>query len=441
MKPYPEYKPTGLAWLPEIPRHWKCAKIRELFTERIQKVSDKEFAPLSVSKGGIVPQIATVAKTDNGDNRKRVKVGDFVINSRSDRKGSSGISAYDGSVSLINIVLNPRAKENGRFLHYLLKSIPFTEEYYRNGRGIVADLWTTRYSEMKAISVPVPPADEQAQIVRYLDAMTAKINKLIRAKKRQIALLQEQKQAIINQAVTRGLDPDVELKDSGIDWLGPIPKHWEIVTLKRLCSMHSGTNLTSEEIDELGIYPVYGGNGFRGYYSLYNCSGECVLVGRQGALAGNVHYVDGKFWATDHALITRCSKLTGYLYLSYLLKAMNLNQYAFQTAAQPGLAAGTILSLQTVIPSCEEQFQISDFLDSFCKKINDAIETTEKQISHCEEYKNSLISSVVTGQVDVRNIAVEEVDPADLITDDVAISSDDDIADLSEESPTTESEE
>lgn len=441
MKPYPEYKPTGLAWLPEIPRHWKCAKIRELFTERIQKVSDKEFAPLSVSKGGIVPQIATVAKTDNGDNRKRVKVGDFVINSRSDRKGSSGISAYDGSVSLINIVLNPRAKENGRFLHYLLKSIPFTEEYYRNGRGIVADLWTTRYSEMKTISVPVPPADEQAQIVRYLDAMTAKINKLIRAKKRQIALLQEQKQAIINQAVTRGLDPDVELKDSGIDWLGPIPKHWEIVTLKRLCSMHSGTNLTSEEIDELGIYPVYGGNGFRGYYSLYNCSGECVLVGRQGALAGNVHYVDGKFWATDHALITRCSKLTGYLYLSYLLKAMNLNQYAFQTAAQPGLAAGTILSLQTVIPSCEEQFQISDFLDSFCKKINDAIETTEKQISHCEEYKNSLISSVVTGQVDVRNIAVEEVDPADLITDDVAISSDDDIADLSEESPTTESEE
>ena len=382
MKPYPEYKPTGLAWLPEIPRYWKSAKIRELFTERIQKVSDKEFAPLSVSKGGIVPQIATVAKTDNGDNRKRVKVGDFVINSRSDRKGSSGISAYDGSVSLINIVLNPRAKENGRFLHYLLKSIPFTEEYYR-----------------------------------YLDAMTAKINKLIRAKKRQIALLQEQKQAIINQAVTRGLDPDVELKDSGIDWLGPIPKHWEIVTLKRLCSMHSGTNLTSEEIDELGIYPVYGGNGFRGYYSLYNCSGECVLVGRQGALAGNVHYVDGKFWATDHALITRCSKLTGYLYLSYLLKAMNLNQYAFQTAAQPGLAAGTILSLQTVIPSCEEQFQISDFLDSFCKKINDAIETTEKQISHCEECKNSLISSVVTGQVDVRNIAVEKVDPADLIAE------------------------
>lgn len=417
MKPYPEYKPTGLAWLPEIPRYWKSAKIRELFTERIQKVSDKEFAPLSVSKGGIVPQIATVAKTDNGDNRKRVKVGDFVINSRSDRKGSSGISAYDGSVSLINIVLNPRAKENGRFLHYLLKSIPFTEEYYRNGRGIVADLWTTRYSEMKTISVPVPPADEQAQIVRYLDAMTAKINKLIRAKKRQIALLQEQKQAIINQAVTRGLDPDVELKDSGIDWLGPIPKHWEIVTLKRLCSMHSGTNLTSEEIDELGIYPVYGGNGFRGYYSLYNCSGECVLVGRQGALAGNVHYVDGKFWATDHALITRCSKLTGYLYLSYLLKAMNLNQYAFQTAAQPGLAAGTILSLQTVIPSCEEQFQISDFLDSFCKKINDAIETTEKQISHCEECKNSLISSVVTGQVDVRNIAVEKVDPADLIAE------------------------
>ena len=116
MKPYPEYKETGLAWLPKIPQHWETAKIRELFVERIQKVSDKEYVPLSVSKGGIVPQIATVAKTDNGDNRKQVKIGDFVINSRSDRKGSSGISSYDGSVSLINIVLKPRAQKNRKFI-------------------------------------------------------------------------------------------------------------------------------------------------------------------------------------------------------------------------------------------------------------------------------------------------------------------------------------
>ena len=104
MTPYPEYKATSLPWLPQIPAHWELVKIRELFTERNQKVSDKEYAPLSVSKGGVVPQISTVAKTDNGENRKLVKVGDFVINSRSDRKGSSGISAYDGSCLTINRV-------------------------------------------------------------------------------------------------------------------------------------------------------------------------------------------------------------------------------------------------------------------------------------------------------------------------------------------------
>lgn len=446
MKPYPEYKPTGLAWLPEIPKHWDVVPLAAYAKEKsITNQTDLELLSVYLDRGVIrfseVSAKRTNVTSEDLSKYQRVDVGDLVLNNQQAWRGSVGVSPYTGIVSPAYIVLELSDKLHKRFANYLFRDNSMVTHYAIASKGIGSIQRNLYWINLKRKNLFLPPFPEQAQIVRYLDAMTAKINKLIRAKKRQIALLQEQKQAIINQAVTRGLDPDVELKDSGIDWLGPIPKHWEIVTLKRLCSMHSGTNLTSEEIDELGIYPVYGGNGFRGYYSLYNCSGECVLVGRQGALAGNVHYVDGKFWATDHALITRCSKLTGYLYLSYLLKAMNLNQYAFQTAAQPGLAAGTILSLQTVIPSCEEQFQISDFLDSFCKKINDAIETTEKQISHCEEYKNSLISSVVTGQVDVRNTAVEEVDPADLITDDVAISSDDDIADLSEESPTTESEE
>ena len=446
MKPYPEYKPPGLAWLPEIPKHWDVVPLAAYAKEKsITNQTDLELLSVYLDRGVIrfseVSAKRTNVTSEDLSKYQRVDVGDLVLNNQQAWRGSVGVSPYTGIVSPAYIVLELSDKLHKRFANYLFRDNSMVTHYAIASKGIGSIQRNLYWINLKRKNLFLPPFPEQAQIVRYLDAMTAKINKLIRAKKRQIALLQEQKQAIINQAVTRGLDPDVELKDSGIDWLGPIPKHWEIVTLKRLCSMHSGTNLTSEEIDELGIYPVYGGNGFRGYYSLYNCSGECVLVGRQGALAGNVHYVDGKFWATDHALITRCSKLTGYLYLSYLLKAMNLNQYAFQTAAQPGLAAGTILSLQTVIPSCEEQFQISDFLDSFCKKINDAIETTEKQISHCEEYKNSLISSVVTGQVDVRNTAVEEVDPADLITDDVAISSDDDIADLSEESPTTESEE
>ncbi|MDR2055782.1 MAG: hypothetical protein LBQ10_07950, partial [Desulfovibrio sp.] len=220
-----------MEWFGEIPDHWEAKKINELFSERRETVSDTNYEPLSVSKGGIVPQIATVAKTNAGDNRRCVRVGDFVINSRSDRRGSSGVSYYDGSVSLINIVLTPRAECAGRFFHYLLRSHGFIEEYYRNGRGIVADLWTTRYSEMKTIYLPLPPRTEQDQIVRFLDWKVSRINKLINAKKKQIALFGEQKRAIINQAVSCGLNPDAPMKDSGVEWLGAVPECWDVARI------------------------------------------------------------------------------------------------------------------------------------------------------------------------------------------------------------------
>jgi len=204
MNPYERYKETNIPWVEKVPEHWKIERIGKLFLERKNKVSDKDYPPLSVTKMGILPQLATAAKSDDGDNRKLVQAGDFVINSRSDRKGSSGISSLAGSVSLINIVLVPRRDNNSFFMNYLLNSNSFIEEYYRNGRGIVADLWTTRFSEMKTIMLPVPPRDEQDQIVCFLDWKLSKINKLIESKKKQIVLLNEQKQAIINKAMTKG---------------------------------------------------------------------------------------------------------------------------------------------------------------------------------------------------------------------------------------------
>ena len=157
MKQYCEMAAVPTEWLYALPAHWDCKKIGSLFSERKTKVSDKDYAPLSVAKIGVVPQLETAVKTDAGDNRKLVCAGDFVINSRSDRKGSCGVADRDGSVSLINIVLTPRNEWNGRYVHYLMRSQPFSEEYYRYGRGIVSDLWTTRFSEMKSILLPVPP--------------------------------------------------------------------------------------------------------------------------------------------------------------------------------------------------------------------------------------------------------------------------------------------
>lgn len=183
---YKHYHQATALWFDKIPENWHSEMVKEIFIERRTKVSDKEYMALSVCKEGIVPQLGTAVKTDNGDNRKLVKKGDFVINSRSDRKGSSGISPYDGSVSLINIVLEPITDKNPIFLHYLLRSVPFTEEYYRNGRGLVSDLWTTRYSELKKIFLPIPPHTEQDHIVKFLNWKTSEMSKFVRKKKKKL---------------------------------------------------------------------------------------------------------------------------------------------------------------------------------------------------------------------------------------------------------------
>ena len=459
MTPYPEYKATNLPWLPQIPAHWALVKIRELFTERNQKVSDKEYAPLSVSKGGVVPQISTVAKTDNGDNRKLVKVGDFVINSRSDRKGSSGISAYDGSVSLINLVLKPRNDYNRGYLHYLLKSIPFIEEYYRNGRGIVADLWTTRYSEMKTISIPTPTAAEQEQIVRYLDSMTAKINKLIRAKKKQIALLQEQKQAIINQAVTKGLNPNAEMKDSGIDWLGQIPAKWAVKPLKRVCKVNAGVGHLSKKLSDDALVTFLpmenisvdgkidcsqkqplknvktGFSAFAVNDVVVAKITPCFENGK-GACLDNLDTEIG-FGTTELIVLRSFSNQINsqYLYCITMLTSFRRNGAEVMTgsAGQKRVPANFIANFTCGIPPLEEQNAIVQYLAKQNALFEKTLNGIKKEIEIILEYKNSLIASVVTGQVDIRNIQVEEFDPADLITE-----TDDDSA---EEESSEESEE
>lgn len=145
LNPNVKFKPTNISWLPEIPEHWKMSKVSSHFRQRNEKVSDKKYSPLSVSKIGITPQLDNVALSNaEGNSRKLVKVGDYAVNSRSDRKGSCGVSNYEGSVSLITIVLEPFDIDGG-YVHYLFRSSPWVEEFYRNGRGIVADLWTTNY--------------------------------------------------------------------------------------------------------------------------------------------------------------------------------------------------------------------------------------------------------------------------------------------------------
>ena len=170
---------SGIEWIGEAPATWRLLRISALYDLRSQKVSDKEYPPLSVTMKGVVPQLETVAKTNDGDNRKLVKAGDFVINSRSDRRGACGIAAQDGSCSLINIVLTPKHSINNRYFSYLFRSTLFADEFYRWGHGIHDDLWTTNWNDMKSIQVPIPPLEDQGTVANYLDGKMSEIDSTV----------------------------------------------------------------------------------------------------------------------------------------------------------------------------------------------------------------------------------------------------------------------
>ncbi len=202
LNPDAPLKPSGLRWITLIPEHWEIGRIRNYFNFRNEKVSEIDFAPLSVTKNGVVPQMGNVAKSmAEGDTRKKVCKNDFVVNSRSDRKGSCGTSPMDGSVSLIYIVLEPKHIDP-KFADYYFRCNDWGEEFYRNGKGIVADLWTTNYSIMRNIEIALPPYIEQQQIAAYLDEKCGEIDAIIEKIGNKIERLKDLKRSLINEVVT-----------------------------------------------------------------------------------------------------------------------------------------------------------------------------------------------------------------------------------------------
>lgn len=202
LDPNVSLKPSGLRWIPYIPTYWEISRVRNFFEYRNEKVSEADFGPLSVTKNGVISQMENVAKSlAEGDTRKKVCKNDFVANSRSDRKGSCGTSPLDGSVSLIYIVLEPK-NILPNFVNYYFRSNDWVEEFYRNGKGIVADLWTTNYVTMRNIEIAVPPIEEQNEIAAYLDEKCAKIDAILEKINTEIERLKELKRSLINEVVT-----------------------------------------------------------------------------------------------------------------------------------------------------------------------------------------------------------------------------------------------
>ncbi|WP_302421168.1 restriction endonuclease subunit S [Megasphaera sp.] len=443
MKKYSNVMNTNVTWIPQIPAHWKLQKINALFTERKKKVSDKDYKPLSVTKKGILPQLAHAAKSNDSDNRKLVKAGDFVINSRSDRKGSCGVSKLDGSVSLINIVLTPRNELNSEYIHYLLRNYRFSEEYYRNGRGIVADLWTTRYSEMRTILIPVPPRAEQDQIVRFLDWKVSEINRLIRIKKNQINGYREYEKKVINDKVLYGLQ-EAPLRESGNYWVGKIPTNWKIIKLGKFCSFQNG-------ISESGNF-FTSGTPFVGYSDVYRhleipkyVKGVAKANEQQQEIfsvrKGDIFFTRTSESIEEIGMAAVCKHtikdavFSGFLircrprmplinedYMKYYLQIPAVRNHfssMMNIVIRASLGQNLLKQMPVVVPPLKEQKEIAEFLDAMHERFLRLITTNEEEISMLEVLRSTLISDVVTGKIDVRNIPVpayEHVD--DMVADD-----------------------
>ena len=422
-----QMKNSGIEWIGEIPDSWKLYKIGSLFGCRNKSVNDTDYPPLSVSKGGIVPQMDNVAKSGAVDNRKLVLKNDFVINSRSDRKQSCGFSRLDGSVSLINTVMYV-LDENivlPEYTDLMLKNCGFAEEFYRWGHGIVADLWTTNWQEMKNIVVPLPPLVVQEKIICRAKIQLAKIDELIANQQAQIEKLKEYKQSIITEAVTKGLDKSIPMKDSGIEWLGEINKNHFVFKLKYLLSapMMYGANESGESYAEnsvryIRITDITSDSELKdGEDNLYLTIDKAlpyllndgdVLFARSGGTVGKsfIYRKDYGVCAFAGYLIkAECNKqklLPQYLYhythssLYELWKNMIFIQSTIQN-----IGANKYSNMEIACPDMKNQIEIVNYLTIKCSQIDKLIVLMNQKIEKLQEYKKSLIYEYVTGKKEV----------------------------------------
>lgn len=409
-------KDSGISWVGEIPTNWTIGRIGGLYSLRNQKVSDKDYEPLSVTMKGVLPQLETAAKTNDGDNRKLVRKGDFAINSRSDRRGSCGIADRDGSVSLINTILKPRNQMNARYYNWLFHTPMFADEFYKWGHGIVDDLWSTNWEEMKKIQIPVPSCAEQQRIAEFLDRACGKIDGLKADIQAQIDTLEQYKRSIITEAVTHGLNPSAPMKDSGAGWMPLIPLHWKADKLKFHLRQRGIKNQIDKQV--LSLYREYGIVPKDSRDDNHNVTSEDVsdyryvrvgdfVVNKMKAWQGSVAVSDYEGIVSPAYFVYEFSDdLINKRYFHYLMRNKT---YATEFRRLSGgiregqwdLPSEALNNTIILLPPLDEQQEIADYLDNKCAEIEQIIADKKSQIETLDGYKKSLIYEYVTGKKEV----------------------------------------
>ena len=438
LKPYPETKDSGLAWLGDIPAHWKIKRNGSLFQQR-NAVGEPDWPILEVSlrTGVRIRELGSTKRKQVMSDKAKYKCatkGDFVYNMMRMWQGAAGIAPVDGLVSPAYVVAKPLPHTNPAYFASLFRTDDYLAEIDAFSRGIVKDRNRLYWDQFKQIPTPCPPPEEQAAIARFLAWATNRLDRAIGAKRRIIALLQEQKQAIIHRAVTRGLDPSVPLKDSGIPWLGEIPEHWEVVRLKSLVShVTSGSRGWSNFAADSGVLFIRIGNLTRASLDLdFNSSVRLQLprdVHSEAtrsrvqpddillsitAFIGSVAVVSPgmeEAYVSQHVACCRPrvgaanSSWIGYVLLSNV--GQTHGKLSMYGGTKQGLSLDDVRNHLVLLPPRSEQDDLAEWIGHSTTALNAGISNAKHEITLLHEYRTRLIADVVTGKLDVRGMAKE----------------------------------
>ena len=395
---------SGIKWIGMIPRDWSIDTIGNLFTRRRKKVNDKEYPPLSVGKMGVVPKLEKAVKAKDGDCRNLVNVGDIVINNRSDRRGSCGVSNYDGSVSVKTTILTPRNEMNPNYFNWFFHTEQFADEFYKWGHGITNDLWTTQWQEMKRIALPVPPLSIQHRIADFLDSECREIDELTTLQETIIAELKRFKRSVISEAVTKGLIPDVPMKDSGVKCVGMIPSHWKMSPVSFVFDNLDRLRTPISAIDRERSNPQYDYYGVSGVIDRtdhYNFEDKVLLIGWEGTNLRRrnlplVYKAEGRFWVGDNVHILKPKK-DDYNYMALMLEALDYSDF-ITGSTLPMLSQENLSKVKVCVPPLEEQRAIAEYLTMKCCDIDKLISLKHQKIEELKRYRKSVIFEYVTGK-------------------------------------------
>ena len=402
MRHYPEYKESGVEWIGEIPKPWKI--------KRLKYIADLNMGQSPPSEEYNSDQIGTPFLQGNADfglhhptpkiycptAKKHANPGDILLSVRAP-VGAINIANQEYGIGRGLCAIRPRTNQfERRYAKYLLEVV--RTELHVIATGSTYEAVTV--DEVSNLTCIVPRLSEQIQIANFLDRKTGQIDELIRIKERRIELLQEQRTALINHTVTKGLDPNVEMKPSGVQWIGEIPSNWNLSMLKYTARLVYGDTLISED-RENGVVPVYGSNGIIDTHSSANTLSPGIIVGRKGSL-GKIQYSDVPCFVIDTAyFIDRCTSNVNLRWLYYVLQALKLER--FRNSVLPGLNRESAEGQYVPLITAQEQTQIANFLDHKTEQIDELISTEHRKIKLLKEYRQSLISEAVTGKIDVRN--------------------------------------